>query len=919
MVYPATPLPVEVDLFLNGAWVDVTTTGQGVREQPGITLAAGRSDWASQADPGRASFTMRDSDGRWSPDNTASPVYGQYRRNIPTRVGIALGTSYLQNLGGTSGDIASSPNVAALNVSTQLDIRLEFQLLQDLPDIFLNGAHRRLAAKGDASSNGWFWDLFNSAGRLVLQLVWFDSGGGSHTFASNAVAGGWVPWSAARFALRTTLDTSTGTVSHYVGTTATGSTWTLIAQTVIGATSLRNSTTALMVGGMPADPFGHFYLPAKLYAFEMRSVIAGTVVANPNFEAQTPGATTWTDAAGRTWNVGAGARITNLRWRFHGELSALPVRWDLSGNDITAPVQAAGIFRRLRQGNVPLDSAYRRAITQAASVVNYWPMEDEGDSLIAFGAAVGSAPMAVLSGGYPKAATNKAFPCSDPLPELGITTWQAFPDGGAVGDWQLRWLMAIPSNLTGTDVSFLRVQTSDLLWELQWKTDGALKVRAYRGSSTAVYDSGYFSFNATGQPIRAHLSIKANGANVDVSLQTLIPGGVSGGFVTTAAVAGVPGTVTAIRFNPEANMGATAIGHVVLSSVLTDPTTDLAQPLNAWTAELAGLRVQRLCLEEGITSRTVGDPWDTEPMGAQGSGPLAELLQQCASADGGILAESRDSMAVFYRTRVSMQNQTAVAWDYAAGQVAGTPDIDRDDNGFANDVTVTSSTGTSGRAQLNDGSTLSVSQPPTGAGRYPTSFKAWCLDGRAKDIAGWRLRLSAVDEPRFSRMALQTNLPALAASSTLTAAALALDLGDLISVTGLPTNVLAGATVRQLVQGTSEHLGAYSHAIALNTSQATPWTTRVYDSTAQYDTAGSTLASSVSAGATSLSINTTLGPLWTTSGGDLPFDISVGGTRVTVTAISGAGSPQTFTVNAVSRALTAGAAVVLADPTYYEL
>jgi hypothetical protein len=443
----------------------------------------------------------------------------------------------------------------------------------------------------------------------------------------------------------------------------------------------------------------------------------------------------------------------------------------VSGNDITAPVEASGILRRLRQGNRPLDSAYRRAVTRAANVINYWPLEDTGGNLINFGAAVGSASMTVLSGGYPKTASASAFPCSAPLPELGTTTWQALPESDAPGDWQLRWLMYIPLDLVGTDVAFLRVQTSDLLWEIQgrWGTNG-LKVVAYRGATT-VYDSGYFGFDVVGQPIRMHLSVATNGANVDVSLQGLIPGGASGGFTTVAAAAGTPGSVGAIVLNPEANMAATLIGHVVLSSAITNNSTDLAQPLFAYQGEAAGRRVQRLCEEEGLASRVIGDPFDSEPMGSQYPSSLMGLLDSCAVTDGGILFEPRDSIGVGYRTRVSMQNQTALALDYSAGNLGGVVDVDRDDNGFANDVTATSAAGTSARATLADGSNLSTSQPPTGAGIYATQVSTGCLDGRARDMAGWRLKLYTVDEPRITGMALNTNLPALAASSTLTDAA----------------------------------------------------------------------------------------------------------------------------------------------------
>ena len=59
-------------------------------------------------------------------------------------------------------------------------------------------------------------------------------------------------------------------------------------------------------------------------------------------------------------------------------------------------------------------------------------------------------------------------------------------------------------------------------------------------------------------------------------------------------------------------------------------------------------------------------------------------------------------------------------------------------------------------------------------------------------------------------------------------------------------------------------------------------------------------------------------PLWTTTGADFPFDVIVGGERMTVTAVSGASSPQAFTaarcVNSVAKPQSAGTDVRLYQP-----
>ena len=93
----------------------------------------------------------------------------------------------------------------------------------------------------------------------------------------------------------------------------------------------------------------------------------------------------------------------------------------------------------------------------------------------------------------------------------------------------------------------------------------------------------------------------------------------------------------------------------------------------------------------------------------------------------------------------------------------------------------------------------------------------------------------------------------------------------------------------------------------------------VYD-TSRYDM-NSTLAAGVNATATSLSIATAGTPLWSTSAGDRPFDISIAGERLTVTNVTGASSPQTFTVtrsvNGVVKSLPVNSPVSLADTPRY--
>ncbi len=123
-----------------------------------------------------------------------------------------------------------------------------------------------------------------------------------------------------------------------------------------------------------------------------------------------------------------------------------------------------------------------------------------------------------------------------------------------------------------------------------------------------------------------------------------------------------------------------------------------------------------------------------------------------------------------------------LAFDYEVGELASSPKLDRDDQGFANDVKVENWNGSTARAELNDGSALSVSEPPDGAGRYDSAYPVNASDSRLVDLAESILSLSAVDEPRVTDLAVALHYSALISNTELTDDVLEASLGDLITV-----------------------------------------------------------------------------------------------------------------------------------------
>jgi hypothetical protein len=147
-----------------------------------------------------------------------------------------------------------------------------------------------------------------------------------------------------------------------------------------------------------------------------------------------------------------------------------------------------------------------------------------------------------------------------------------------------------------------------------------------------------------------------------------------------------------------------------------------------------------------------------------------------------------------------------------------------------------------------------------------------------------------------------------------------------IDITNLSTVYpqLQVGTVSLLVVGMTHTITKFTWTTTFNCVPFDPWRVAVLAQTSgdtgefveRLDTSGSAVASTVDSGASSISVTTTTGPIWTTDPDDVPLTVSIGGLPITVTAISGSGSPQTFTVDpaTVTKTLTAGLAVTVWKP-----
>ncbi|MDX2513831.1 hypothetical protein PV355_01450 [Streptomyces stelliscabiei] len=231
------------------------------------------------------------------------------------------------SLPGASGDYASTPDAAALDIVGDIDIRVRVALADWTP-----AAESTLIAKYTATGNQRSYALaVTTAGALIFR--WSEDGTVEKTETSSAnlsaLAAGATTW------VRATLDADVGGTDAQVTfyTSDDGSTWTQLGavQTVGAVTSIFASTAVLELGGQTLGTVNR--LTGKIFRAQVLSGIAGSSVAAPIASASGNGIT---DATPRTWTVNGAAFISSHT--MHGLQAYLQV-FSFAGTDVTVKLQ----------------------------------------------------------------------------------------------------------------------------------------------------------------------------------------------------------------------------------------------------------------------------------------------------------------------------------------------------------------------------------------------------------------------------------------------------------------------------------------------------------------------------------------------------------------------------------------------------
>lgn len=916
--FPDQALGLAAELLTGSTWTDVT----GDWDHGPAAISRGHPDESTTVAPSTLSgLNLTNTSGRYSPDNAMSDLWPHLVQNTPVRISIPAETPYLR-LEADADDRAYVNETGNLDIAGSLEARIALRLSDWQGCV--------LAGKCDGANPSWYWVLNPDA---TMTFGWWDSGGTLRTATSPQP----VPYLPGPMVLVAYLDATTSTAYFWAGpgehADDTAGVGYLGGVTYGTASSVRTGTAPLVIGWSTGNVASHVQMLGRVLEFKLYAIgrESAAAVADAVFTSQSPGAASWTDQQGNLWQLAGGAEVSGRDYRFHGECAEFPqeqATYEPDEDDgtgpvtlATVPVEGGGLLRRYSQRNAPVNSAMYRAVTRQAGALApaaYWPLED-GAGATQLGSALAGPPMSI--NGTPALASDSTFTASNPLPVLnGAVLSGQVPAYASNGSAVTRFLAKVGTLPGASYATLARVSTSGTVRALYViaYADGGLGLIGYDYQGNTVVNTGDLSWVAggvSGHALWYSVELQPVSGGVQVSLETLAPGATVGTGHSLVLAGATVGTVTEVTVNPNGFFTDTVAGHVSVQSAWVY-LFSLGGALNGWQLEPAGARFARLCAEEGIPCRTRGNLAATTLMGAQTPQTLAQLLQACADADQGIWYEPRQVLGWGYITRRALYGQpatAAVTYDEDILSLWSSPPT-RDDQVIVNDVTYQNASGSSARqyaapGQPVPGGRMSVLPPAQGGvGTYDQSYPvAIGNDSDLGNLAGWKLHLGTVDQSRYPGIVFDL---ANRAAAAVTWDVLDLELGDRLTIDGQPPR-LGYDQVTQLAQQLEEVLWNYDLQVTVTGVPELPYQV-AQAGAAHLDTAGTQLGGPVDATAGSVQLVSS-GLPWSASTADYPLNVMCEGELMTVTAVSGAASPQaasvTRSVNGVSKPHPAGAAV----------
>lgn len=865
------PPDVNTKLFYDGVWNDISGD---LRLTQALEITRGVSSEGSTPDPVEASALLNNRHLEYSPRNPTSPLFGKIGRNTPIQFDLEEGGPYLLFPSGIHS--VSTPDAASLDVLGDIDVRFDVQpndwgSPQMLVIRWASGGNLHYSFAIGQNREIWFW--------------WSPTGLSAATVSAKTTVP--VPfYDDQRVTIRVTVDVNNGasgnTTTFYYADALEPEEWIPIGAPVVnsGTTSLFNATAPLFIGDnqvslLPDGSSGISRLQGKAYGLQVRDGIDGTLEVDLDVATNAvAGGTTFTGNDGRVWTRSGTSSLSNVYTRFVGEVPAWPPLRHLTGNDKTTAINPTGITRRLDAGNKPVDSAILRFIKDMGPI-ECWPLTD-GQNSEAGKSLLGGRDMIMT---IEPGTTDKA----------GI--WAA----GSLAEW-IEPVIQIPPDATGQLSGQVPALAQDETWSVDFflrgggnESAGVFNIYG-RGAGTATnprvwiqmvfngnldtlstiwtYEENdtsssglVFSPNPTANIYDDALHHVRFTANPGIS-STVCDLYIDGVLTATGSFAFVMEPVKTLYLGwgfltlTNENMTDRSFGYITYWDSSAPSAAAVWDAVTGHQGERAGTRIERLATEANVVAAVQGDVSTQVQMGIQQRQKFVDLVQACATSDLGYALEKRDANALWYRSHVTLYNQTPVfTLDFSNG-VVGAPFKPVDDDKLSrNDVSVQRESGGVPSRQVLEEGVMSVQDPPLGIGRYDVAYERnLYTDDLAAQLAYQYLHLGTFDGLRYTKITLDLANPRVYAMIHKIFRA---DVGDKIRITNLPED-LPPDDVDLLILGYTEEIGADVWRITFNCIPGEPWNVGITndDERGRADSDNSTLALSASSAATSIKVIT---------------------------------------------------------------
>lgn len=765
-------------------WTDVTQRAE--LASSGITIGRGAQDELSETQPGTATLTLDNSDGRFTPARTASPYYPNVKKNVPIRISAAT-------LDVTSG----APPWPLAQLGDDFDDgRIDtFLWANNFNAVTESGGRARIPCTagvfaGYQSSRSWTL----TGSQVNVKVATLPTAGAATTctagvFVNSATAG-------TRIAFehnRVTGQLRCGSDVGYFDAGATVLTydpalhgWLRIREaggTVYWETSRDGETwTVRRSLATPA------WVGTDTVTFSMESNRdAGT---SDFFEAEIVGAT--------------------VSVRFFGMVNEWPVEWEgLNSKSVIACTDAfkwVGINKELQPMLVeevlldkptvyyplsePADSTTAGNLSGTPGVASLSIVQAGSGGTLTFDSGTGPAdglgcptftPASISAGKYLSADLGQSFIDANFNFRVRAEAWFTTSVNGRV-------LMALASADLGTRlVILLESGTGKLALE---------KDQNAQGTQTYVFATPNLADGALHHIVYNEF---ANEAYVDGVQYTL--SAFNGSDLRTLTVGGYANTRL---WSGTIAQVAVYCRSVTSAELITHYTTGTTEHIG----ETADVRMARLASYVGLTVTAQGSPFDAmASQKALGREALAHMREIETTESGKLLASRSGPSLVFQSRGLRYNPMPALSMAYADLETGGVKYAD-DDQKMINTVEATRQGGATQRI---------ISQTAIDTyGPYKQTLELFKnSDNSVTDAANWLVSRYADPPPEIRQVPVEAySLPVATYRALLNA-----DVSTVLGLTGLPDQAPA-ATATVIVEGYTETIGLSRHLIDFHTSRA---------------------------------------------------------------------------------------------------